>query len=94
MFSVAVFSLAKYFICNSKDGETTDQVFRRLKSIVLDLRNYECIWADDNFIKDKFMCAMILTGDTMVTMIHQCMDFDQMTPNQTVSSFTTNSLLG
>src|SRR3954467_4393295 len=76
-----------------KDGETADQVFRRLKSIVLDLRNYGCTWADDNFIKDKFMCAMILTDNTMVTMIHQRMDFDQLTPNQIVSSFTTNSLL-
>ena len=38
-----------------KDGETADQVFRRLKSIVLDLRNYGCTWADDNFIKDKFL---------------------------------------
>src|SRR3954470_21684756 len=37
--------------------------------------------------------AMILTDDTMVTMIHQRMDFDQLTPNQTLSSFTTNSLL-
>src|SRR3954468_17938206 len=43
-----------------KDGESTDQVFRRLKSIVLDLRNYGCTWADDNFIKDKFLSAMIL----------------------------------
>src|ERR1043165_6577336 len=76
-----------------KDGETADQDFRRLKSIVLDLSNYGCTWADDNFIKDKFMCAMILTDDTMVTMIHQRMDFDQLTPNQIVSSFTTNSLL-
>src|SRR3954466_15778687 len=76
-----------------KVGETADQVFRRLKSIVLDLRNYGCTWADDNFIKDKFMCAMILTDDTIVTMIHQRMDFDQLTPNQMVSSFTTNSLL-
>src|SRR3954466_8645749 len=76
-----------------KDGETADQVFRRLKSIILDLRNYGCTWADDNFIKDKFMYAMILTDDTMVTMIHQRMDFDQLTPNQIVSSFTTNSLL-
>src|SRR3954462_13747452 len=39
------------------------------------------------------MFAMILTDDTMVTMIHQRMDFDQLTPNQIVSSFTTNSLL-
>src|SRR4051812_7259863 len=76
-----------------KDGETADQVFRRLKSIVLDLRNYGCTWADDNFIKNKFMCDMILTDDTMVTMIHQHMDFYQLTPNQIVSSFTTNSLL-
>src|SRR3954464_2044665 len=76
-----------------KDGESADQVFRRLKSIILDLRNYGCTWADENFIKDKFMCAMILTDDTMVTMIHQRMDFDQFTPNQIVSSFTTNSLL-
>src|SRR3954471_15559866 len=76
-----------------KDGETVDQVFRRLKSIVLDLRNFGCTWEDDNFIKDKFMCAMILTDETMVTMIHQRMDFNQMTPNQIVSSCTTNSLL-
>src|SRR3954471_1053227 len=76
-----------------KDGETVDQVFRRLKSIVLDLRNYGCTWADDKFIKDKFICAMILTDDTMVTMIHQRMDFEQLNPNQIVSSFTTNSLL-
>src|SRR3954463_3340329 len=76
-----------------KDGETADQVFHRLKSIVLDLSNYGCTWADDKFIKDKFMCAMILTDETMVTMIHQFMDFDQLTPNQIVSSFTTNSLL-
>src|SRR3954466_7705539 len=76
-----------------KDGETADQVFRRLKSIVLDLRNYGCTWADDNFIKDRFLCAMILTDETMVTMIYQRMDFDQLTPNQIVSSFTTNSLL-
>src|SRR3954471_2556337 len=59
----------------------------------MDLRNYGCTWADDNFIKDKFMCAMIRTDDTMVTMIHQRMDFDQLTPKQIVSSFTTNSLL-
>src|SRR3954463_3360315 len=39
------------------------------------------------------MCAMILTDDTMVTMIHQHMDFDQLTPNQIVSSVTTKSLL-
>src|SRR3954468_8635365 len=39
------------------------------------------------------MCVMILTDDTMVTMIHQCMGFDQLTPNQIVSFFTTNSLL-
>src|SRR3954464_15470714 len=76
-----------------KDGETADQVFCRLKSIVLDLRNYDCTWADDNFIKDKFMCVVILTDDTMVTMIHQRMDFDQLTPNKIVSSFTTNSVL-
>src|SRR3954465_5968491 len=76
-----------------KQGETADQVFRRLKSIVFDLRNYGCTWADDNFIKDNFMCAMILTDDTMVTMIHQRMDFDQLSPNQIVSYFTTNSLL-
>src|SRR3954471_15349232 len=76
-----------------KDGESADQVFRRLKSIVLDLRNYGCTWADENFIKDKFLNAMILTDDTMVTMIHQRMDFDQLTPNQIVSSFTTKSLL-
>lgn len=76
-----------------KDGETVDQVFRRLKSIVLDLRNYGCTWVDDNFIKDKFMCAMILTDDTMVTKIHQRMDFEQLTTNKIVSSFTTNSLL-
>src|SRR3954471_21635477 len=75
-----------------KDGESADQVFRRLKSIVLDLRNYGCTWADENFIKDKFLNAMILTDDTMVTMIHQRMDFDQLTPNQIVSSFTTKSL--
>src|SRR3954466_13239871 len=76
-----------------KDGETADQVFRRLKSIVLDLRNYGCTWADDNFIKDRFLCAMILTDETMVTMIYQRMDFDQLTPNKIVSSFTTKSLL-
>src|SRR3954471_15745876 len=76
-----------------KDGETADQVFRRLNSIVLDLRNYGCTWADDNFIKDRFLCAMILTDETMVTMIYQRMDFDQLTPNQIVSSFTANSLL-
>ena len=76
-----------------KDGETADQAFRRLKSIVLDLRNYGCTWADDNFIKDRFLCAMILTDETMVTMIYQRMDFDQLTPNQIVSSFTTKSLL-
>src|SRR3954465_2102950 len=76
-----------------KNDETADKVYRRLKSIVLDLRNYVCTWADDNFIKDKFMCAMILTDDTMVTIIHQRMDFDQLTPNKIVSSFTTNSLL-
>jgi len=76
-----------------KDGESADQVFRRLKSIVLDLRNYGCTWADDNFIKDRFLCAMILTDETMVTMIYQRMDFDQLTPNQIVSSFTTKSLL-
>ena len=73
-----------------KNGETADQVYRRLKSIVLDLRNFGCTWVDDNFIKDKFMCAMILMDDTMVTMVHQCTDFDQLTPNQIVSSFTTN----
>src|SRR3954463_16178481 len=39
------------------------------------------------------MCVMVLTDDTMATMIHQCMDFDQLTPNQFMSSFTTNSLL-
>src|SRR3954467_9351337 len=39
------------------------------------------------------MCAMILMDDTMVTMIHQRMDFDQLTLNQIVSAFTTNSLL-
>src|SRR3954469_18292768 len=76
-----------------KDGESADQVFHRLKSIVLDLRNYGCTWADDNFIKDKFLSAMILTDDSMVTIIHQHMDFDQLTPNQIVSSFTTKSLL-
>src|SRR3954471_10625773 len=76
-----------------KDGETADQAFRRLKSIVLDLRNYGCTWADDNFIKDRSLCAMILTDETMVTMIYQRMDFDQLTPNQIVSSFTTKSLL-
>ena len=53
----------------------------------------DALGADDNFIKDKFICAMILTDDTMVTMIHQRPDFDQLTPNQIVSSFTTNSLL-
>src|SRR3954469_13608149 len=41
-----------------KDAETADQVFRTLESIVLDLRNYGCTWADDNFIKDNFMCAL------------------------------------
>src|SRR3954470_13329375 len=76
-----------------KDGETVDQVFRRLKSIVLDLRNYGCTWADDNFIKDRFLCAIILVDEAMVTMIYQRMDFDQLTPNQIVSSFTTKSLL-
>ena len=38
-----------------KEGETADQAFRRLKSIVLDLRNYGCTWADDNSIKDIFV---------------------------------------
>src|SRR3954464_13296919 len=76
-----------------KDGETADQVFRRLKSIVLDLRNYGGTWADDNFIQDKFMVDKILNENTMVTMIHQRMDFDQLTPNQIVSSFTTKYLL-
>src|SRR3954466_2162738 len=76
-----------------KNGETADQLYRRLKSIILDLRNFGCSWAYDNFIKDKFMCAMILTDDTMVTMIHQLSDFDKLTPNQILSSFTTNSLL-
>src|SRR3954470_24335694 len=76
-----------------KDGESAKHVYRRLKSIVLDLRNFGCTWEDDNFIKDKFMGAMILTDDTMVTMIHQLPDFDQLTPNQIVSSFNTNSLL-
>ena len=32
-------------------------------------------------------------SQTMVTMIYQRMEFDQLTPNQIVSSFTTNSLL-
>ena len=50
-----------------KDGETADQVFRRLKSIVLDLSNFGCTWANDDFFKDKFMGAMILTDSTMVT---------------------------
>ena len=38
-----------------KDDETADQVFRRLKSIVLDLSNFGCTWANDSFIKEKFM---------------------------------------
>src|SRR3954468_12900316 len=76
-----------------KNGETGEHVYRRDKSIMLELGNFGCTWVDDNFIKDKFMCAMILTDDTMVTMIHQRPDFDQLTPNQIVSSFTTNSLL-
>jgi hypothetical protein len=58
-----------------KDGESAEQVFRRLKSIVLDLRNFWCTWADDSFIKDKFICAMILTDPT-ITMIHQRPDYD------------------
>src|ERR1041384_7359427 len=62
-----------------KEGEIVDQAFRRLKSIVLDLRNYGCTWADDNFIKDRFLCAMILTDETMVTMIYQRMDFEFLT---------------
>ena len=43
-----------------KDGETADQVFQILKSIVLDLRNFGCTWVNDSFIKDKFMGAMTL----------------------------------
>ena len=64
-----------------KDGESAENVYRRLKSIMLDLSNFGCTWADDKFIKDKFLGAMILTDDTMVTMIHQRPDFDQLTPN-------------
>ena len=76
-----------------KDGETVDQVYQRLKSIVLDLRNFGCTWANDDFIKDKFMGAMILTDSTMVTMIFERPDYEKLTPNQIVSSFTNQTLL-
>ena len=75
------------------DGETADEVYRRLKSLVLNLRTFGCSWANDDFIKDKFTDAMVLTKHTMVMMIHQRPDYHKLTVAQVVSTFSTHVLL-
>ena len=75
------------------DGETADEVYRRLKSLVLNLRTFGCSWANDDFIKDKFIDAMVLTEHTMVMMIHQRPDYHKLTAAQVVSTFSTHVLL-
>jgi hypothetical protein len=74
------------------DGEITEEVYRRFNSLVLDLRNVGCTWTNENFIKVKFIGAMVLMDHAMVMMIHQRLNYDRITPNQVVSTFTTHTL--
>ena len=53
------------------EGEYAEEVYRRLKSLVLNLRTFGCTWANDDFIRDKFIDAMVLMEHIMVMMIHQ-----------------------
>ena len=75
------------------EGESAEEVYRRLKSLVLNLRTFGCTWANDDFIKDKFIDAMVLTEHTMVMMIHQRPDYQKLTAAQVVSTFSTHVLL-
>ena len=60
---------------------------------MLNLRTFGCTWANDDFIKDKFIDAMVLTEHTMVMMIHQRPDYQKLTAAQVVSTFSTHVLL-
>ena len=75
------------------EGESVEEVYRRLKSLVLNLRTFGCTWENDDFIKDKFIDAMVLTEHTMVMMVHQRLDYHKLTTDQVVSTFSTHILL-
>ena len=75
------------------EGDSTEEVYRRLKYLVLNLRTFGCTWANDDFIKDKFIDAMVLTEHTMVMMVHQRPDYHKLISAQVVSTFSTHVLL-
>lgn len=76
-----------------KEGESPDDVHRRLKALVVDMIDVGFKDCDDDWIKGKLLQTLIPYNQNMVQNIQTRTDYMDLTPNDIVGCFVTMNML-
>jgi len=76
-----------------KDGESPEDVHRRLKALVVDMIDVGFKDCDDDWIKGKLLQTLIPYNQNMVQNVQTRADYQDLTPNDVVGSFVTMNML-
>ena len=71
------------------DGEKPAELFRRLKSLSLEMKSHGCKDNNDEWFKTKFLQTIISYDKHLVMMTNQIPDYLTMYPSDVLASFMT-----
>ena len=72
-----------------KDGEIPEDMFRRLKALVVDMRDCGFKDCDEDWVKEKFLQALIPYNEHMVMNVQSRADFLDLSPSDVLGVFIT-----
>ena len=76
-----------------KEDEEPHELFRRVTKLAVSLRDHRSTDTNDNWIKRKFLKAMMPYNKAMSSVIRQRTDFHSMTSNEALDEFVAMSIL-
>ena len=76
-----------------KDGETPEEVNRRLKVLMVDMKDCGFKDCDDDWFKEKFLQTLVPHNDNMVMNMQEMADYLDLSPNDVFSIFVQMNIL-
>ena len=76
-----------------KDGEIPEDMFRRLKALVVDMRDFGFKDCDEYWVKEKFLQTLIPYNEHLVMNVQSRADFLDLTPNDVLGVFITMNMM-
>src|ERR1043165_4438253 len=75
------------------EGESTEHVHQRLVALANDMKDHGSKDTDDDWVKRKFISAMLLYKEHLTQLIRQIPDFCDLTSNQVLDEFVAMEIL-